>query len=427
MLRVAWFTSLPSHHPETVSAYVSDLLVPRLRQRFELSLFSNVEGQLHGLPVHHYLLAAHHDRARSFDVFFYQLEDSPALNFSRIHLAIEPGIVLFHDLLYSSFGPEPILNSPWQMVQRKLTDGEQPWLAHDAEHPQEGPMAVREAMLAGVPVFSFERGHGEYRRLLAPRRQERDTPSWFLPLPAPIVDRAAPKEGPLRIALCATPRIEHRAHKLLLALSELPKGSVELRWLLNRSERPAAEALLQEFSFEHCTFIEGRTPARWGEVIREVHCACHLLFSVFGQLGPYLPISLRVGLPTLTSRFGSTEYLPERVSFQIEPGESEANQIRQVLEHLRLAAGLELPLARTYAAEHHDVDAIASQLAHIIEQSALPLRQERARWQALQRDAVKQLRREAEQLLAIDDAIMEQIGGKLLNQSWEEFGWGRVL
>ena len=399
-LRVAWFSVLNcgAEPGASVSAYTSDCLLPHLRERFEIELFHPSFSRYHDWPTRHYLEAASRHADLPFDVFFYQLEDSPEAAFTRIHVGLLPGVVLFHDLMFSSHGPEPILNSPWRETLKKFQDPGHPWPARGSEFEQEGPLGCREAGYAAVALFSNPASHADYRnnvgtRLALPGSR---VPSFYLPLPAPcrpVLEQSA-AEGALRIAYCGTPRIEHRAHKLCSALCSL-RAPWQLEWLIDEGERAQAEAIAGEFGLSQVRFHCGRSPERWARILGGCNAAVHTLFSVFGQPGPYLQLSLMAGLPVLVTRFASCESLPDNLVWKIEPGETEAAEMREVLAHL--AAGgrsAERRCVRDFAIETFDARTVAGELARVFENHSEYLRMVLQRWQGLRHDAGRALLQE---------------------------------
>lgn len=427
-LRVAWFSVLNcgAEQGPSLSAYASDCLLPRLRERFTLELFHDSFERYRDFPTYHYLQAAERHAAQPYDIFCYQLEDSPAAAFMRIHLGLIPGVVWFHDLMLSNHGPEPILNSPWSETLKKFREPERPWPARGSEFQQEGPLAYREAGYAAVALFSNAAGHADYRNNVGERLAlpDRAPSSFHLPLPAqpmPLCE-TPPEERLLRIAYCGSPRIEHRAHKLCAALAALA-APWRLEWLLDERERAQAEALAAEWGLEGITFHCGRSPQRWAALVGRCHAAVHTLFSVFGQPGPYLQISLTAGLPALVTRFASSELLPDNVVWKIEPGETEAAQMREVLEHLAAEphAG-ETDRIRAYAQESYDARAVAGELAAVFEMNAGYLQALLERWEAMRREARRALLDEAREIALGADGD-RALWDRLAAPVFADLGW----
>ncbi len=421
--RVAWFSPLHciDRNSASVSAYASDQLLPLLRDQYEIELFHQGFESYRDFPTFNYLSAFRRHREHPYDIIFYQLEDAKTSNFLRVHVGLMPGTVWFHDLVFSNFGPEPILNSPWRTIVQKFGGINLDWPERGDEFEQQGPLGFREAAWATVPIFSNPVALNEYRRNITLRLSQsvKESPlGYYLPLPVAgrVTEHRA--SGTFEIAFVGTPRIEHRAHKLLQALHELGEGH-KLIWLLDRSEFPAAQSLLNEFSFPGVSLVEGRSPQRWRDLLSSADCAVHTHFSVYGQPEPYLGISLMAGLPCLVSRFGPTEYLPENIVFKIEAGSQEVFQISEVLKALRtgLAPGA-LSQVHQFAWDIRRTEVVAAELNRIFTAEAGRIKEFDAHWRRFEREAKMALLAEAKSLAADDDAW-----DRLMRPCFEEFGW----
>lgn len=402
-LRVAWFSPLNLSARSTsasVSAYASDLLLPELTKSLDIEIFHNSFDTGTEYQSYHYLSAYRRHRDNPFDVFFYQVEDQKSSNFIRVHMGLMPGMVWFHDLIFSSFGPEPILNSPWSLVVENFK-GANIWPEHSDELPQFGPLGFREAAWAVQALFSNPVAHSEYRRSIHKKlvASTTETPSACLALPVLVESEVRPKNySQLQIAFCGSPRIEQRAHKLLQALQDFP--GAKLDWMLDQSELPQAQDLLREFNFEGCDFKLGRTPAAWRELVKKANIAFHCHFSVYGQADPYLAISMASGLASIVSDFGASDYLPDNLVFKVISGDSEAIQIQQILTALNQSKVLVNPEAiRNFIAQRHSVKTIAAELLSCFTAAAQQQRLFRLNWEAFEKRAKKILLQEAKNCL----------------------------
>ena len=407
-MRIAWFSPLncgdtPS---ASVSAYVSDQLLPLLKDRFEIELFHDSFLEYPGFRTANFLSAYRRHQEAPFDCFFYQLEDSRVSAFVRAHLALLPGVVLFHDFILSDDGPEPILNSPWKDVIARFHNSGHAWPARDAEHQAQRPYALREAAFAVLPLFSSVRWASEYMahcrtRLVDPPASSRAA---YLPLPADYAPRGPTSEG-LRIASSATVRIEGRMHLMLEALSKLDQPW-QLTWLVAQSEQAAAERMLQEYELEGVTIVAQRSPARWRELLAACDVAFHLHFSVYGQVGPYLELSLASGVAVMVSQFGATESLGSEVAWKILPGEREGREILAVLE--RLAADRSLcqnNIAKIYATEFFTPKVVAQDLTTVLLNARKALLEFRNKWGSFEQQARTDLVTEVRALIGHTDLL----------------------
>jgi len=401
--RVAWFTPPEAPYSRTASGYFTKVLVPLMRRWFSIDLFTSEPRENNGVvESHHYLTAAALHRRAPYDLFFYQMEDVRELGFSRIHLGCLPGVVYFHDLLLATDGPEPILNSPWRSTLRRFWDRAAPWPGRTAEHKQPRPHAFREGGYALVPIFSNAKDHNEFQRVVAaavPERLGRDLPSFCLPYPASLRPPSGSEaETTARVGIVGTPRIESRPHKVLEALSRIP--AAEIVWLIDDEERGAAEELLTEFGLRaRAQLVSPRAPERWAELLPTLRVGVHTLFSVYGQPGPYLSLSLAAGLPCVATDFGAVPELPSALVAKVEPGRSEAYQIeRFVREFLERPVSSLRERVFTFAAEQFASEKVAGELAQIFHR-AIPLVKPRlAAWERFESEAAEALALEGQGL-----------------------------
>ncbi|MCO6431640.1 MAG: hypothetical protein J5J00_12325 [Deltaproteobacteria bacterium] len=431
-LRVAWFSplSISSTNGDSPAGYFTELALPHLRERFEIELFHGGFEGYRDYPTHHYLKAFSLHRRNPFDIFFYHLEDHPRTNFVRCHLGLIPGVVYFHDYILSTYGPEPMLNSPFPDVVRRFGGEDLPWPDREKSYHREGPYAVREAAFSAISLFSNERNLDEWKRSrpkgIADRYLHNLPGSFYLPYPvdSQLAQRERPGRGIKTVIYCGTPRIEHRAHKVLQAIGQVP--NLNFVWLIDRLERERAEAMLGEFSVNRFELVEGRSPIRWGQLLEGADATIHTLFSVYGQCAPYLPMSLMAGIPALVTNFGACEYLPDNIVFKIRPGETEACEIKEVLTALASgAAYFDSELQRSYAIETHERAQVADELAQILEGSASMLSGLQEDWEKFEVSARDALLQEANGLSGEPEA--ELALGDYFDQSlrpvFEELGW----
>jgi len=426
-LRVAWFSplSIGGEPSNSLSAWVTAGLVPLLRDEFEIELFHDSFAEAGDLPIRHYLTAFQRHREEPYDILFYQLEDSPHTNFSRIHLGLMPGVVLFHDFMLSTECPAPIRNSPWQETVRRYADPHHPFPGRQVAHEPRGPLAYRELGLAALPLFSSPRAHAEYQRLVHQRVFPEGT-SHYLPLPVPeglfgSSPRPLPPEPVAGFA--GTPNIEHRAHKVCQALARSERPW-RLRWLIEAHEEGAAREIITQFGVvERVELIPGRSPAKWAELLPDLDVGLHLLFSVFGQPGPWLELSLAAGLPCLVTNFGSPEYLDAGVALPIRPGEHEAAEIRLALDAIA-RDGAPRTTGREFARENHDRRIVAGELAALFHRTQPALRRFAARWGELEREAAAALRREALRAPGSSEVFdPAACQSRIVEPVFEELGW----
>ncbi len=108
--RIAWFCAY-SASDFLKSQSVFSSLYPKISAEYEIDLFldnADLEdlrkNKIHTVAArnYHYLQAMQKHREQNYSCFFYQIEDRKECNFMRIHLALKPGIVWFHDFFLSN-------------------------------------------------------------------------------------------------------------------------------------------------------------------------------------------------------------------------------------------------------------------------------------------------------------------------------------
>ncbi len=391
--RLAWFSALnlPGRRSASLSAYATDQILPFLKDSFDITVFHNGFEQYQDFKTAHFLSASELHEQQAFDIFFYQLEDHPDLNFIRQFCGIMPGAIWFHDFLFTSHGPEPILNSPFEDTIQIFNSGKYTFRKRGYEYQERERSGIREAGLSVLQFFSREIARSEAQRRVTRRLDcKSDAPrNYYLPLPIPEIPLASP--GQQRVCFCGSVQIEHRAHKLLQAISEL-EMSIPLVWLIDQRERKQAEELLQEFEIQNVELITGRSPEKWVEIVQGGGVAVHCLFSVYGQMGPYHAISMAAGLPTLVSDFAGAEFLPDNLVIKIEPGAHEARQIAEALgavfsSRMQFSA----KAIAEYARELYSAKFIAGELSFALKSSAGVFREFSQRWQKLEQAARAEL------------------------------------
>lgn len=411
-LRVAWHSSLRTDI-FSKSHYFSSILLPQLRERFDIELFTDGFEELPGYRTNHFLSAELRHQKEPFDIFFYQVENGTQFHFLRSALGLHPGVTLFHDYYMTDLGPDPLTNSPWELVIDKLGDPSIAWPERETEFPRTGPQARREVGLTRVPVFTSARVHNDYQREFGVEKL-----SWHLPMPVleERMLRAVPSGDQLRIAFCGRCAIEDRAHKLFMALHDL-KTPATLSWLIDASEQDKAEELLKEFRIKNAEIIVGRNPEQWGKVAAEASVCVHTLFSVFGSTEPYLLQSMMQAKPCIVTDFADATNLPSDTVWKIRPGDTESTEIRYALEAIQKDGRLLVnEVARQFALENHGASIVAKELGLLFERSMEALRSSEEQWKILMQSASDALAKEQSRYLL--DWNKEQI-----KSVYHELGW----
>lgn len=359
--KIAWFT------PESDSSrswYLCSAINEQLSQRFEITLYGAVTNS--GKNIKSYLSAYADHRSNPFNLFVYNLEDTTASYFSRFALGLIPGVVIFHDFLLLTDGPEPIHNSAWENIRESFIN-DAAWPIRNTSHDRHGPWASRESAFALGGLFFSPWAHQEW---FGKKRdglvEERPSSSiWY---PSSLVPRDESLER--TVVYTGKPAVEDRAVSVLRAVM---KSSATLRWLINEDEAVKAKELIaDEKSQKFVTLVIGRTPEKWREIVKGASVCLHPRMSVYGDTGPYLEISLASGAPVVVTDFGRSSYLPDAAVIKIQPGTQEVAELEVVITQI---AGEKAPYSSggvAFANEYLTPQVVGHEVALFIER-ALPL------------------------------------------------------
>ena len=243
-------------------------------------------------------------------VRIYSLEELAGSSLIRKLLLEYSGTVLVHDHLFVTSGTEP-----------------------EADNLDSDHLLHLELTAAKKLIFFNERALNDVVRRLAAGA----APEIFLSgMPAAVsrrTDAVPPKD--FSIVIIADPgRLEHRAEKILLAVSNL-KHQPEIRWLIGDGQTDTAAALATSAGINPgCLRFEPRNPERFFELGQSTSAAVLLSNSPFGDLSPYLELSFAAGLATIVSDFSVGASLPDELVFKVLPGFSEIGEIAGILARL---------------------------------------------------------------------------------------------
>jgi glycosyltransferase involved in cell wall biosynthesis len=392
-VRIAWFSpfageSLDQH--SSVSAYVSAQLLPRLTENFSLDLYHRCgSGECGDIPCYPSSSVLQRHLENPYDLFFYQVADTPLYEFSRLYLLLFPGVVWFHDLY---FRPSALPETA-AVIGRKAENLLDDFLdCPGIRLSNESPFAFREARFSALSLFSCERNLVEFKRHSVPRvgaQMGLDPDAFLLPYPVrPFESRqSVVKTDPadmLTVAFCGSTLLEHRAHYLLPALNRL-NSRWRLIWMLDDSEVEEAKRLAAEFETNDVEFVVPRSFDRWRNVVERADVAVHLLFSAYGDPGPWLAISMMAGVPCVVSDYSAAALLPDQVVWKIACGEKEINELEIAMascvpKTLSAQAKQCSALAGIYAREHFSVDCVAEELKYVLHRNLEKVRKVNRQW-----------------------------------------------
>lgn len=393
--RIGWVSPVDTAQ-DSIGAYCTSLLLPLLRQRFDIELFSDLTTTPDlGVPHHHHLNAYKRHRTEPFDLFFYLIEDGVHARFTRTHLGIMPGVVWLHDILLSDLGAEAFHSSPWEYTLAQFENPGAPFNRRDNPVSPVWPEAYREISLASTVLYGSPVSLREASRIIT-RRMETSPGSHrslYLPPPVELGTAACPIGPPsgeslraLRLAAANRATVAGQMHKVFSALETLD-SPWQLDWMVDPTEMPLAEALLAEYGVNRSvTLHSGRSPAMWHTLLERCVATIHLHHELFHHLSPYLHQSVAAGRPAVVSALRGREELPADVVFQVEPGFTVTAQLRAFFDTIiratdpgRLGLAGQIYITRTSAPP-----VIADRLAALFETEIPRHKSLYERWGTLQ-------------------------------------------
>lgn len=406
-LRIAWFTHLArSNEPvASISQYCSDLLLPQMKEEFEIEVFSGLTLGSHlGLPRYNTLNVYQRHRAKPFDIFFYQVEDGPLGRIVRTQVGTMPGISWMHDTVLSDPGAEGIHTSPWERSVQQMLDLSLPFLERGDLPLQPQPQGYRETSVSPIVLYSSEWAEGTLHRFLSGRCEYASCGhrSDTLPVPVTLIEdaRAQDTMRPFEIVAVSSTGLEGRAHKFLPALADC-SHSVHLTWVIEPSERVDAERMIGEFGVrDRVTLSEGNSPDRWRSLVAKSDLALHLSSNPHTRLSPYLELSMAAGVATVVMRVGRGGTSSDDVAFIIEPGLHETSQLVGVFEAVRQGDSRLFGRAgQALVKDGNDPARVAARLSSIFRESAPLLADVMRAWQGLYQRAEEALLEEIRELV----------------------------
>jgi hypothetical protein len=348
-MKIAWFSPLYRHESieskfdsTSRAAYLSYHLVPEVVKHFAIDLFyagPQSRVVLHGgmeAPVYNYLNAALMAERAPYDLYVYQVEDTPYSGWIRHHLGLKPGIVWFHDILFQNRAPDPLSHSPWQYVIEALREVDISLPEEEVWPETNDPYPWRETLLSLGAVFLSPWAHGEYRRREAGKRgivqaiegDRAETPSTTLRYPVvPGIQKTSAKT----IGIVGGADSEDRISKILTVLE--PGDSVV--WFAGAREYEHAQRLLQLYPHSNVAVQLYGSPAEFRSLMSSVGIIFMLHYSLYGSLSPWLELAFEAGVVCVISNFGPAEYHPDGCVIKVPVGNEESWYIKEILKEWR--------------------------------------------------------------------------------------------
>lgn len=431
-LRIAWFTPIAKDEIFSISEYCTSLLLPYFTDAHEIEVFTDsLNSEICGLKAFHYLNAFQRHREKAFDIFFYQLEDSPCCRFIRAHCGLVPGVLWAHDVFMRDLGPEAYHTSPWEQSIRQFYDASESFSDRSIAPHQLWPRIYRESSVSPVVLFSSRWAQAEFATMVSTRLESYGNQHSVEYLPTPVelgsdqVGRSGSDCREMKIAYHGLPGLEGRCHKFLPALKAMEKP-FRCTWMVPIGTQMVAERLVAEFGLRasQIEIVESVSPTAWRRLAEESHVAVHFHAGAFGRLAPYLQISYAVGCPVVVLNSGSSEELSDQAAFHIESGVFETEQIRRVLCRIQEIDRAQLgKQSKAYAGANWDVKSVATHLENLLSNYAPSVNLVMNKWEALRKRGQTELLREVQSLAAGSQRVPFDPYSVALAPALRELGW----
>lgn len=379
-----------------IGKYYFDALSPHLP--YEILSYSTDTSHPLLIPV---------DYKNGIPVYFF--EDSKKSYLARALLGAHPGITILTSYFLTDYGPEPLHNSPWQETCSNLNLNSDSYSFHprDFEWKQTPERAKREAFVSLISVFTSEEARSAYQKDKSDNLLPLTGEDALIPFPLKEEDLIPVTKKPKKIAWCGSVNLEWRPHKILSALN-----GRDAVWLINDNEKARAKELCSEFNQNQVELRVGRSPESWRKLLEEGVIPCHLLFSGFHTLSPYLEMSIASGLPTITSSYGFANTLPEGAVYKIIPGADEGLQLAAYFRYLLSnSESLEIiNFRKEIASENFNCKGVAQEFSKVVERAESILPSFIVRWNKLYQAADQRV-------------LIEGLSDNFLAEAFKELGW----
>jgi len=376
--RIAWFSPISFQSVLRSSIFTSEVFA-NLPLDWEVTLFvdddsleelrtsdpdSGTESlNFGGVPVKHYLQASLLDEQNPFDLFVFQIEDSPRCQFVMTSMEVWPGVCRFHDLnLHHLELSRVAYCTTGELLDERLEEeggvdqkGIGEWKARGwSTEVMENKYSFIEHQLRVASLIMVEDGWA----VSGVESKTTEIPAELVPfpvrVPSPVVVdserflmRANLGLSPEQkvVAYCGKYRLEDRVYQVLESMKALnhqkPQSEqVVLLWVV----ATAKEELFAQGAIEKILGAESDTD--WVLVVRadgssgfiQLLSAADAMIGL--KYGPFRGVGLEVyqcmarGIPAIVSRFGAASDLPNSAVMKVDVGEREVLMLHQVLEHL---------------------------------------------------------------------------------------------
>lgn len=352
-MRLNWFSPLPPERTDI--AHYTARLAPALMERFDVSFWTDLKVDRHGLPSRADVRTFHSDHIEGHDFnaqFFGGLNVYNLGNDARFHAGIArvalkiPGVVILHDtrlhhfVLGLSSQEHPRFASYLKLARQFYGPGGEAKardiIAADGrtvgEHVREMPFAEAFADRA-LGVICHSKGAS------LELRQRSDTPILVLPLPfSSLASPPSPRRDwrpPWRLVMFGYIHENRRLEGILRALGGW-RDAPEFRFDIYGTlwDRPRIDALIARMGLKSRVNVHGFVSEQTlDEAIAAAHLAFNLRHPTMGEASGGILRSWAHATPTLVTNSGWYADLPDALTRKIS-AETEVRDIQLALSDL---------------------------------------------------------------------------------------------
>ena len=324
-MKIAWFSlfnnNLETQSEYSLGGYLSVAVLPELSKSHQIDLFhdsfeseKSFAGKI--FEVNHYLRYSEINKARNYDLCIHNIEDLKKAFFTRVSSNLHTGLSIFHQIYFKNRS----------MISNAEID---PF--YD-EH-----LVKRELKKTGVPVFMnsfFKKEYDQqYKYISSIKSYELDYPASIIATQSnSLLSAEEALSSPMKITIIGTNSPKDRIYKLLPVIAE-SLTHVKVNWITD--DKNSAEKFLMQTGIKNYNIINLISPQSLIDVINETDVVFYLKCSEYGNLAPYISISISNNKPIVIMNRYDGELINEELVIKIDSTESEATQINSCLDILK--------------------------------------------------------------------------------------------
>lgn len=368
-MRIAWFLSCKKKDYASSVWHCFENITLVLKDRLDVEIIdSSVIADKNNKELSSFVLQLQKEHA--YDFFVYEIDDSLSANDIRRCLALVPGVVLFHDILFRPQDVNVELEALFNLTEPILSS--LTYKTSDSKSAPHGFLSF-ESSRSFISFFFSLRNLSEFKRFRCRQWIDKQIDVFYLPYP--LADSAEnllmdtqETRGEVKIAFCGGLGLEYRAQVLLKALCKCA-APTHLTWLLNVEEQEQAKEILSDYGILNYHLCSPKTFSNWQLIVQSSDMAVHTLFSVYGDAGIWLYLSMQAGLECAVNDFSGSSIIPEALVYKLPLGVQECESLSGLIEAIWNGHKMKGESAKKYAQEFHRADIVAKEFMLVLEKN----------------------------------------------------------